>query len=736
MTAQIDALPSNQERELVRSTVSRLLEERWPLDSMEATVNQASRPEAIKGVYECFVELGLTSLGSVPAEGGLREIVVISEEIGRRGVPIPFTGSALCNLLMRGTEDKLPELIQKIHTGEALICFHLGQLDDDSNSTTVNMSQGMATGKLTSVEDTACATHLMLYCGTDSGWGTVELDKPSASITPLPGLAYPPLAEVQLTNAPVTLLPVLCNAAGYEVRLAKLILASRALGAAARGLTLLVDYAKEREQFGQPIGRFQAVQHKLADNLIRLEGVRSCVKNAAETFDFGNGDWAIFASAAHALASPALRQVSMENLHVFGAIGYSEEHEAAHQFKRVHSDVTRLGGVSASREELASFLLDEGNDMPDYDLGSAGNSFREATRGWLEDNWPGSSPSAFAKAAGEQGYFQVTWPKAFGGKGATPLEQLAFLEECERAGVPHETIIPCEIQAHALMQFGKQEQQQEYLPKIAAGEIKICLGYSEPGSGSDLASIKTTAVLEGDEWVINGQKIWTTFAEDADYMWLAARTDPNAAKPHAGISVFLVPMDTPGITIQPSMALYGKTFCQEFLDDVRVPKSALIGKLNGGWLVIMAALATERVIMGGFVAHVREKLRYLVEAVRTHRGQLAENQWVRSEIGKLAAETEASRQLIMKATRIMEEGGIPIYEASMSGVYNSELMERLGETALDILGTNVTFHDDTSGAIPGELERMLRQSIMMVVGGGTNEIQRNLIAQRGLGLPR
>ncbi|MDB5870157.1 MAG: mmgC2 [Polaromonas sp.] len=157
------------------------------------------------------------------------------------------------------------------------------------------------------------------------------------------------------------------------------------------------------------------------------------------------------------------------------------------------------------------------------------------------------------------------------------------------------------------MGFGTPEQKAEFMPKLYQGETWFCLGYSEPAAGSDLVSLKTTAVKDGDEWVINGQKIWTTFAEHSDYMWLAVRTDPDAKSKHAGISIFMVPMNTSGITVQPSMALYGHTFCNEFFDNVRVPKSALVGQVNGGWKILMAALATERVSMGGFVAQARHR---------------------------------------------------------------------------------------------------------------------------------
>jgi alkylation response protein AidB-like acyl-CoA dehydrogenase len=731
---QMATLPSDEERELLRNAVRSLLEECCPLDSMEAAVERAGRAAYAGELNQRFVELGLVLLGTNPSEGGLREVLLVAEEIGRRGASVPICGAILANWLLYGQGDDATHLLSEIHQGATIAAFHFGQFDIDASAGKVKLTGETVSGCLRHTEDAQVASHLLFP--VEGRWACADLNHDSVIVTPLPGLAHPALTEIHLKHTPVTLFESTGMSEENLLRLSKLFLAARALGAASRGFELVVEYAKERQQFGQPIGRFQAVQHKLADNMIRLESSRLLLVQAAEAFDLGNPDWVVSADAAHAFISTVLRQASLETHHVFGAIGYSEEHEAPHQFKRIHADLVRFGGTAASREALAQYLLDAGNDMPDYDLGEDGNRFRQETREWLASHWPPSSPEAFSQAAREYKLLQVTWPEKFGGRGASPMEQLAFLEECERAGVTHEDFLPCEIQAQALMLFGSPQQQQAFLPRIAAGELKICLGYSEPGSGSDLASLKTTAVLDGDEWVINGTKIWTTMAEEADYMWLAARTDPDAEKPHAGISVFLVPMDTPGITIQPSMALYGKTFCQEFLDDVRVPQDALVGQVNGGWYVILAALATERVIMGGFVSMVREKFRYLVEAVRQDQNGLASNGWVRNKIGELAADIEASRQLVMNATRITQSGGIPIHEASMSGVYNSELMERLGEAALDILGNAATLHSSAPGSIPGELEQMLRQSIMMVIGGGTNEIQRNLIAQKGLGLPR
>ncbi len=576
----------------------------------------------------------------------------------------------------------------------------------------------------------------------------------------------PALASIRLDDATADCLPVERRLLTELALLARLGLAARALGAARRSFELVVEYAKERKQFGQPIGRFQAIQHKLADCLIGLESTSLLLEQAADAVDrtaFNQdatdrtaSDWRPLASAAFAHASATLRQVALETHHTFGAVGYAEEHEAPRHFRRVHADLARLGGVRKAREELADHLLRPGAaGMPDLDLGPAANAFRREVRTWLAQNW---SPEVrarhrqkpfherdvdrdFTRQLGRDGWVAVSWPSEFGGQGRTPLEQYAFVEEMNYAGAPTGAhTCSSELIGPALIAFGTPGQKAEFLPAFLRGDAMFSLGYSESGSGSDLASLRFSAVRDGDEWVLNGEKIWTTRAEIADYHWLAARTDPQAKPPHAGITMFMVKLDRPGITIRPSMALYGHTFASVHYDNVRVPDSARVGEVNGGWKVITHALAAERVLMGGSVATMRglfdELVAYL--AVATQDGRpMRDDPLVRDRIGALAAEIEAARQLAANGVRITELGRVPVYEAAMSKVYSGELMQRITETAIDLLGAAATLDEDSPDVpIRGRVEQMLRRSIMMVVGGGTAQIQRNLVAQRGLGLPR
>jgi alkylation response protein AidB-like acyl-CoA dehydrogenase len=297
---------------------------------------------------------------------------------------------------------------------------------------------------------------------------------------------------------------------------------------------------------------------------------------------------------------------------------------------------------------------------------------------------------------------------------------------------------------------------------IKNGRLRFCLGYSEPGAGSDLASLRTGAVRDGPDWVINGQKLWTTGADVASHVWLATRTDPDAVPRHAGITVFLVPMDTPGITVHPHRALSGELSCTVFYDDVRVPDSARVGGVNQGWKVILDALAGERVMMGGIAASLHRQLDDLLHVLRTDPGSPPgpRGSAGRALLGDLAVTLQATRALVAAGIEATQAGTGGWLEAPMAAVLGGELAEDFGAATLRLLGPRAALSgrtppgQDPQGQdrqVPGEgyqvpgdgyqvpgdgyFEYGLRLSVMYVVGGGTNDVLRGLIA-RGLGLPR
>ena len=391
--------------------------------------------------------------------------------------------------------------------------------------------------------------------------------------------------------------------------------------------------------------------------------------------------------------------------------------------------------------------------LPAFDLDPAVSAFRREVREWLAAHWHGEREAMhnrrpfkdrghdpeFSRLVGQKGWIGLGWPKEFGGQARSPAEQLAFVEEMEYAHAPRGYLVGETIVGPALMRHGTPEQKAQYLPAILRGEMSFALGYSEPEAGSDLAGLRTRAVRDGDDWVINGQKLWSTGGDKAEHVWLAVRTDPDAKPKHAGISVFILSLRQAGIMIRPSIAMYGKTFSATFYENVRVPASAMVGAVNNGWKVITDALAAERVMIGGQVAVLQRALDHLTEYVKHAEvggRALCDNAVIRDRLGALAAEIEVARQFAMRNTRLVGAGHTPLYEAAMTKLFAGELQERFGEAALDILGSGGLLSEDAQSAPLGEMEQMLRHSIMGVIGGGTAEIQRNIIAIRGLGLPR
>jgi alkylation response protein AidB-like acyl-CoA dehydrogenase len=735
-------------REMLRDSLRGFLGEHWSFD----VIGRGPAVAEISAVWTKLVGQGIASLGSNPSEGGLSEILVVMAELGRAACPAPMWSIALANFALSTSEVEASiDLLQRLEAGALRVAFSFATLDPDPSTGSIQIEDGRATGRLRFVEAAGSCTHL-LAAVDHATLALIELNAPGVDLIPTRAMGAWGPCEIRLNSAAPSLIALKDTAVGDLLLKGKLMLMARAHGAARRAFELVVDYAKERQQFGQPIGRFQAIQHKLANSLIALEGARLMLDHAAALHDRGDRHWRYFVQSTVAFAGDALRRVSLETQHTFGAIGYAEEHEAPLHFKRVHLDTVALGGVGHAKRWLAAHLLDDGGtELPQHDLGPGGNALRDQVRRWLEQNWSGERKAAFderpfskrefdagfALDIGKTGWIGLGWPRTHGGQARSPLEQIAFMETMERGEAPR---IGAAIQANALMMFGTVAQQQRYLPEILRGEAMHGMGYSEPQAGSDLAALRTSAVRDGDHWVINGQKIWTT-TWWGKYMFLAARTDRDAKPPHAGISMFIVPMDAKGITIQPATTMYDGSFANIFYDDVRVPLENIVGEVNGGWKVLTGALAFERGLVGGGivlkVAHAFEQLRRHVMTRASDAASLGDDPIVRDKMATLASEIEVGRQLMMHCAELAVDGMTPPEYGAISKVFSADLMERFGEASLDILGMSATLSERMPGAIDnGRFEQNLRHSLMWVISIGTNEIQRSLIAQRGLGLPR
>ena len=381
----------------------------------------------------------------------------------------------------------------------------------------------------------------------------------------------------------------------------------------------------------------------------------------------------------------------------------------------------------AFRQEVRYFLDSE---LPADYQGTEEEFFTDRGLGIYKD---------FNRKLGDKGWLQLHWPEEYGGQGASPMQMGIFVEEMAYRRAPISPMAGWV--GPIIITHGSEEQKKEYLPKLASGEMDLCLGYSEPEAGSDLFSLRTRADEDGDSYVINGQKIFTSLAHRADYCFLAVRTDPNRPK-HAGISILMVDMKTPGITVRPLLNMGGThSFNEMFFDNVRVPKDCLVGKKNGGLGLILTELDIERASGLGLDTAARSKsmldelVVYANETMRNGR-PLAEDPIIRQALAERATEIEVTRMLGYRVLWLLTKGIVAHTEASVSKVYGSEMQHRLANTGVQVIGLQSGLKSDSNWPpVASRLWDCCLLSFTWLIGGGTNEIQKNIIASGGLGLP-
>jgi alkylation response protein AidB-like acyl-CoA dehydrogenase len=340
----------------------------------------------------------------------------------------------------------------------------------------------------------------------------------------------------------------------------------------------------------------------------------------------------------------------------------------------------------------------------------------------------------------KRGWIAPAWPKEYGGAGMTHIQQFIFNMELAEARVPPGSGgIAIGMAGPTIIVHGTEEQQRENLPGILSGEVQWCQLWSEPGAGSDLASLQTRAVRDGDEFVINGQKIWTSGAQNAQRGIMLARTNPDAPK-HRGITFFIVDMKTPGITVSPLTQMTGaQGFNQVFFDNVRVPARNVVGEVDRGWYVNTTTLDFERSSIGqnvGTKHHVRDLVDWANEALKDGTSMIRRNPLVRLELADRMVEAQVALMLSFRVADMQNRGMIPNHEASMGKMFSTELSQRVARTEMKLIGLYGTLMGGPRSPRNGAFSRGYLGAVSATIAGGTSEIQRNIIAQRGLGLPR
>jgi 3-oxocholest-4-en-26-oyl-CoA dehydrogenase alpha subunit len=342
------------------------------------------------------------------------------------------------------------------------------------------------------------------------------------------------------------------------------------------------------------------------------------------------------------------------------------------------------------------------------------------------------------RTLGRDGWLGLSWPKEYGGQGKSLVHQAVFFDESQRLGVPVPFLTTNTV-GPTLMAFGSDEQKERFLPGIVRGEIHFSIGYSEPDAGTDLASLRTRAVRDGDDYVVNGQKQWTSIVHHADYIWLACRTDPDAPK-HKGISILIVPTSSPGFSWTPVPVIGGGFTSATFYDDVRVPAANLVAGENKGWKLITSQLNHERVALSspGMIERRLDDVRAWAQQTKLPDGRrVIEAEWVQANLARVRAKLEFLRLLNGKVVAGAARGSVAPADASAVKVFGSEFYIEAYRLLMEVLGPAAALRDGSPGAVlAGDLERAMRSTLILTFGGGTNEIQRDIIATIGLGMPR
>ncbi|HVW39971.1 MAG TPA: acyl-CoA dehydrogenase family protein [Amycolatopsis sp.] len=717
-------------------------------------------PAIDRPLWGKLAELGMAA---VTLHGGTTmDQALIAERLGAAVAPVPVASVAAAAVVVSGTES--PEPAGWLRSGERVVAAALSARSgvDLSVRATETTDGWRLSGAVHDLLEAAAAEYLLVPC--DGVWFGVECSAPGVTLSDQAGLDQSQrLGSLTLEDAPAARLggtPELGESAG---RTAWLMLAAQATGAAERALSMSVEYAKTRQQFGQPIGKFQAIKHALVDMLLDVENARSATYNAAWAVDAGRDDRDLALHLAKAVATENAARVTGQAIQVHGGIGNTWEHDCHLLMRRAKACELALGDPDLHFQRIADRVIDDrdsartGNSL----ISSAGDAeLREELRTWLDENLPegwGTPDNPLPRDEKERWEFLrrwqarmaegrwvgIHWPVEYGGRNATIAQQIAYnIELSERRVPPLPGHRGLTIVGPTLIRHGTPEQRERFLQRLRLGQDLWAGGFSEPGAGSDLASLRTRGVIDGDTIVVNGQKIWTSQAHLCNWIFTLVRTDPDAPK-HEGITVVLIPLDSPGITIRPIRRMHGgREFNEVFFDDVRVPVDNILGPVNEGWQVNRTTLSHEHstLFVGAQVRYTRT-LRSIVETSRTTIGYSGQPRAVDPLVRARIARSWAVSQLLLinglRNVAKVTKDGQPGPEGSIMKLFGQEAEKAQHELALDVTGPAGLLDRPATGAVGGgKWIYGYLATRAATVGGGTSEIHRNKIGETVLGLPR
>jgi alkylation response protein AidB-like acyl-CoA dehydrogenase len=737
------AIGLSEEHEALRESVSGWAAREIPSEVVRAAVG--AETEERPSFWSALAGQGLLGLHIPEEHGGsgygLLEVAVALEALGERVAPGPYLPTVLASSAVLASDGKahaelLPGLADGSLTGAvALTGSVTGTRGDDGVLVISGAAEPVLGG--------AVADVLVLPVRTDAGEEWVAIDAGQATVTPIKSLDLTRgVAKAEVDALAVPAQRVLDGLTTAEVRdLAAVLFGAEAAGVAAWCVTAAAEYAKVRVQFGRPIGQFQGIKHKIARMLVALEQARATVWDATRAFDGADADAgeaeaagqvAYAAAIAGVTAPDAAVLCAKDAIQTFGGIGYTFEHDVHLYYRRALTLRALLGSSAEWADAVAGLALSGVTREMRLDLPEEAESQRAAIRAEIEEiaRLEGKEQKRALAAAG---FVMPHLPRPWG-RDAKPLEQVLILQELKAAKVRLPQMIIGAWVVPSIATYGTPEQQQRFLPSTLSGEMIWCQLFSEPGAGSDLASLQMKAERVEGGWRLNGQKIWTSLAHHAEWGICIARTDPDKPK-HDGITYFLVDMKSPGVTVRPLTEMTGENLFNEvFFDDVFVPDELVVGEVNNGWRVARNTLSNERVSLSGGSGTSGASVPDLLGLCSRLGRDLTPAE--RLELASVVCEAHAMAALSLRVTLKQLAGTEPGADASVRKLLSTSHAQRVAECAVNLLGPSAAIAADMKLGDAGYWNRAVLASRAMTIYGGTTEVQLNIIAERMLGLPR
>ncbi|QKT10884.1 acyl-CoA dehydrogenase [Rhodococcus sp. W8901] len=760
----MDFTPNDVHRDIAELT-NEVLEKTNPLSRVDLDPQLGYDPR----VWASLADVGLLSLAlpvDLGGDGlGAAEVAAVLHEVSAHGARVPaFAALALgvLPLATHGTVAQRAELLPALATGDSLITGAPSELSDPltdtPRTTAIRTTSGWELdGLKIAVPFAAQATRVLIPATTPDGTAVFLVD-PAAhgvELVPTPTASGQPDYTIRLSGVQVDDSAVLGNDfSGASVASLRTFALVGAVaigdGALTGALTLTTRHVRTRHQFGKPLASFQAVSQQIADVYIAARTMHLAASAGAWRVTAGLSSDQSLALACHWLTSEALSALRTCH-HLHGGMGADITYPL-HRHYSTLKDLSRfLGGSEHTRHVLG---LDTDSEREPAEKATAQGTFIELTppQRALQDELrryfqqlmtPDERATTLVdrhgpvyrdvvRRMGRDGWLGVGWPKEFGGRGFGSIEQHIFVNEAHRADVQLPSVT-LQTVGPTLQAFGTDEQKAFFLPKILSGDLHFAIGYSEPDYGTDLASLRTTAVRVGDHYVVNGQKTFTTGGHAADYIWLAVRTDPDAPK-HKGISILIVDTRDPGFTWTPIITADGAHHVDvTYYSDVRVPAQMIVGEENQGWQLIVTQLNYERVMLGpaGRIGGLFDQVH--AWAAQHDRLDIPD---VRSALIETRATERINELLNWQVAAAEANAPIGAADASATKVFGSERIQRLYDQLEQIVALHGDLADPATAELATWLDVQAKRNLVLTFGGGVNEVQRELIAVNGLGLPR